>query len=62
MDQTLQNDRVPSRKVALGATIGEHLISIHDFNAISRRVAECGSQMLAVLFWKVAALNGLAFR
>src|SRR6185369_7762769 len=28
-------------------------------NAISRRVAECGSQMLAVLFWKVAALNGL---
>ena len=28
--QALQNDRVPSRKVALGATIGEHLISIHD--------------------------------
>ena len=30
MDQTLQNDRVPSRKMALGATIGEHVISIHN--------------------------------
>ena len=28
--QALQNDRVPSRKVALGASIGEHLISIPD--------------------------------
>ena len=30
MDQTLQNDRVPSRKMALGTTIGEHLFVIHD--------------------------------
>jgi hypothetical protein len=30
VDQTLQNDRVPSRKMALGATIGDHLFVIHD--------------------------------
>jgi hypothetical protein len=30
VDQTLQNDRVPSRKMALGTTIGEHLFVIHD--------------------------------
>jgi hypothetical protein len=28
--EALQNDRVPSRRVALGATIGEHLIGTHD--------------------------------
>src|SRR6185369_7848374 len=26
----MQNDRVPSRKMALGTTIGEHLFVIHD--------------------------------